>query len=248
MWNELNFISIPLLRNECPIAGTHIYKKQIDRSFRMILHPLICEVKSMSSFWLHTTYTVFLQHNGHWMWWNKCGAYFILFEGRKLRATVVNLLLWQYIVDQKLKSNDQGLEQRELSLCIEIGARPSAGIIAKIISFKAHFKPETKGSSLFYGWGNEELRLSDLPKSSGVLALGWTVASPKISWTLSIVSIMTLSSVKWEPGSGPQWLPGTFSKHWCYLCHLHPSRWRLCPACPCSKPFLCLSPVKVLNI
>lgn len=35
MWSELNFISTPLLGNECLIAGTQVYKVQMDTSLRL---------------------------------------------------------------------------------------------------------------------------------------------------------------------------------------------------------------------
>lgn len=35
MWSELNFISTPLLGNECLIAGIQVYRVQIDRSLRL---------------------------------------------------------------------------------------------------------------------------------------------------------------------------------------------------------------------
>lgn len=106
MWSERNFISIPLLGNECLIAETQIYKVQIDRSLRLTLQPLICEVKSMPSFQLRTALpspSIMVMEGA------KITVERISFERRELRAAVVNLLLWRYTVDQKIRSNHWGL-------------------------------------------------------------------------------------------------------------------------------------------
>lgn len=78
----------------------------------------------------------------------------ISFERRELRAAVVTLLFSRDIVDQNIKSNSGGLELRDLSLQVTVGARHGAEIFAKIISFTAHFNPETEEFALCRGWGN----------------------------------------------------------------------------------------------
>lgn len=116
MWSELNFISIPLLGNECLIAETQIYKVQIVRSLRLTLHPLICEVKSTPSFQLRTALpspSIMVMEGA------KITVERISFERRELRAAVVNLLLWRYTVDQKIRSNHWGLVTVDPGMVLE---------------------------------------------------------------------------------------------------------------------------------
>lgn len=145
MWSELNFISIPLLGNECLLAGIQIYKVQINGSLRLTLHPLICEVKSAPSSRLHTASP---PSSAVVMGCARTNTEHTAFERREPRAAVVDLLLWQDMADQKLKSKKGGLEQRDLSLQISAGARHGAGVFAKMLS-NAHFNPETEESTLW---------------------------------------------------------------------------------------------------
>lgn len=148
MWSELNFISIPLHRHESLIAETQIYR-HIDGSPR--LHqPWFVRCSQCPHFQPHSTppspSVMVIECAG-------VNVGRISFERRKCRAAVVNLLLWQCVIDQTFKSSDRGPEHRDSSLWAS-GARQGAEGSIKIISSCVCFSPGNEESSLFCAWGN----------------------------------------------------------------------------------------------